>query len=157
MMHGSVSGRGVRLALALAASLTLASIAHAQSTGRVAVAAHALERGHVLVADDIALVAPDALGTRAPLPAHRAPTLIGWTTKRVIAPGEALREPSVAPPNAIEAGQPVTVFWRDSGIEVRLKGVAANAAATGGRVTVRVDARRRLDGIAVSPGLVQIK
>jgi flagella basal body P-ring formation protein FlgA len=117
------------------------------------VAARALARGHVLTDEDIATAGASGGST---LCASRS-TLLGSITRRVIAPGEPLRAPSIAPPNVIESGQPVAVVWREPGIEVRLKGVAANAAAVGDRVTVRVDGRRRLEGVAVAPGLVQLQ
>jgi flagellar basal body P-ring formation protein FlgA len=108
------------------------------------VAARALTRGQTLSADDIAA-------------GCASPSLVGSVTRRVIAAGEPLREPAVAPPNVIAPNDPVAVVYRDAGLEIRLKGVAANAAPLGGRVTVRVDVRRRLDGVAVAPGVVQVK
>jgi flagella basal body P-ring formation protein FlgA len=108
------------------------------------VAARDLPRGHVLAADDIS-------------PA--TPSLVGWTTRRVITAGQALREPAVARPlaaSAITAGQQVAVVWRDQGIQLRMSGVAASAAPIGARVKVRLDARRRLEGTVVAPGVVQL-
>jgi hypothetical protein len=37
-----------------------------------------------------------------------------------------------------------------------MSGVAASAAPMGGRVKVRLDARRRLEGTVVAPGVVQL-
>jgi flagella basal body P-ring formation protein FlgA len=149
--------RGAGIAYVLAASLSLLVVApagHAQQVATTSyVAARTLARGAVIALEDVrAIDSPRG----NPRPAPRAP-VVGWVTKRVIAPGEPLRAPSIAPPNVIESGQPVAVVWREPGIEVRLKGVAANAAALGDRVTVRVDVRRRLEGVAVAPGLVQIQ
>ncbi len=42
----------------------------------------------------------------------------------MIAAGEPLREPAVAAPDAIVAGQPVAVVWRDANVELRLAGTA---------------------------------
>ena len=124
---------------------------------RVQVAARPLERGAVLTADDIAMQPLDSVrGPRVPSPESRSP-VVGWVTRRVIAAGEVLREPAVAPPNAIQSGDKVAVVWRDAGIEVRLNGTATNAAPLGGHVTVHVDVRRRLEGVVVAPGLVQIR
>ena len=90
--------------------------------------------------------------------------LVGAVTRRMIAAGEPLREPAVAPANVIEANQRVSVVYRDAGIEVRLSGTAANAAPMGGRVAVRVAgaprsgvASRQLDGVVIGAGLVQVK
>jgi hypothetical protein len=38
-----------------------------------------------------------------------------------------------------------------------LRGIAGNSAEVGQRVTVRIDMRRRLDGIAVAPGVVALR
>jgi flagella basal body P-ring formation protein FlgA len=134
------------------------------------VAARALARGVVLSADDIAAGG----STPSSLIADRS-SLIGWTTRRVIAAGEPLRAPAVAPPGdaatavattgramagtggaAVRAGQKVAVVYRDGGVELRLGGVAAQDGAVGARVGVRLDARRRLEGTVVAPGVVRI-
>ena len=150
------SGIGHLVAAVLVALSTFASPADAQGRVVAYVAARPLTRGQVIASEDVKTIGGVPLGARSPSPAPRAP-VVGWIARRVIAPGEPLRAPSIAPPNVIESGQPVAVVWREPGIEVRLKGVAANAAAMGDRVTVRVDVRRRLEGVAVAPGLVQIQ
>jgi flagella basal body P-ring formation protein FlgA len=127
---------------------------HAQPKACTPLAARALVRGETLTADDIAVPGSCTQGL----------ALVGAVTRRMIAAGEPLREPAVAPANAIAANQQVSVIYRDAGIEVRLSGVAANAAPVGGRVTVRVAgaprsgvASRSLDGVAIGAGLVQVK
>jgi flagella basal body P-ring formation protein FlgA len=50
----------------------------------------------------------------------------------------------------------VAVVYRDAGVELRLGGVAAQDGAVGARVGVRLDARRRLEGTVVAPGVVRI-
>jgi flagella basal body P-ring formation protein FlgA len=147
--------RAARCALRLLGALSLfAAPLAAQPRACTPVAAHALGRGQTLTADDIA--SGGACAQRA--------ALVGSVTRRVIAAGEVLREPAVAPPNVIEANQQVSVVYRDGGIELRLTGVAANAAPAGGRVTVRIAGQpragqpsRSLDGVAVSAGLGQVK
>jgi flagella basal body P-ring formation protein FlgA len=138
---------------ASAALLVLAAPLAAQpaSPACLFVATRPLARGAVLTADDIA-----PKGTGAARCTQRA-AVIGSVTRRVINAGEVLREPAVTPQNAVAANEKVAVVWRDAGIEVRLTGTAMNAAPIGGRVTVHVDVRRRLEGTLVAPGLVQIK
>jgi flagella basal body P-ring formation protein FlgA len=80
----------------------------------------------------------------------------GWVTKRVIAEGEPLREPAVAPPALIKSGDVVQLVWTDGAIQLRLTGRAMNAATAGGRVTVRVDTERRFEGVATAPGQVRM-
>jgi flagella basal body P-ring formation protein FlgA len=81
---------------------------------------------------------------------------VGWTTRRTIAAGEALREPAVGRPVAMKAGDPVDVLWKSNGIALKLRGVAAGSASLGERVAVRIDSRRRMEGIAAGPALVRI-
>jgi flagella basal body P-ring formation protein FlgA len=143
----------------VAASVLLASSLAAQPRGACTpVAAHALGRGQTLTADDIGVAAGGS-----PLCTLRS-TLVGSVTRRVIAAGEVLRSPAVVPPALIAPNDPVAVIYRDGGLELRLQGVAANAAPIGGRVTVRVAgspraglASRTVDGVAVAPGVVQVK
>jgi flagella basal body P-ring formation protein FlgA len=81
----------------------------------------------------------------------------GWVTRRVHLAGETLREPAVGPPQLIRAGEPVTIVWRDGALELRLVGTAANTAALGERVAVRIDGRRRLEGTATGPGTARLQ
>jgi flagella basal body P-ring formation protein FlgA len=108
-------------------------------------AARALARGETLAAADI-----DGVGARD------AGRFVGWTTRRMIAAGEPLREPAVAPPAAVRAGDAVALVYRADGVTLRLAGTAAADAPLGGRVTVRVDARRRFEGVVAAPGLVRL-
>ena len=126
----------------------------AQEESRVPVAARALPRGAVLEQKDIAYRPAASLpGTAA---GTRAAAAAGWVTKRVIAEGEPLREPAVAPPALIRSGDVVQVVWTDGALELRLTGRAMNAATAGGRVTVRVDTERRFEGVATAPGQVRM-
>jgi flagella basal body P-ring formation protein FlgA len=141
-----------------------AGVARGVSRGDVAalgdsapVAAHALPRGHTITAADVAWIAADSLARLGPARTDaRGASVVGATTRRVVAAGEPLRAPAVVPAVAITAGDRVAVVYRDAGIELRLQGTAVNAAAVGGRVTVRLDNRRRLTGTASAPGVVQI-
>jgi flagella basal body P-ring formation protein FlgA len=151
----------VLLVLSVAAAPLAAQPRAALTTSCVLVAARPIARGTLLTADDIGVEGSGARDGGAC--ADRA-ALVGSQSRRVIAAGEALREPAIAPPNAIQTGQKIAVVYRESGIELRLAGVAANAAPLGGRVTVRIESAprsgqtsRRLEGVAVAPGLVQIR
>lgn len=117
----------------------------------VATAAHDLPRGVVLEASDIVL---EPVGDMA----RGATTAVtaGWITRRVIREGEALRPPAVSPPAAVKAGQPVRVVWSRGDLEVSVRGTALRDAALGETVSVRVDTRRHLEGVAAGPGLVRI-
>lgn len=118
------------------------------------VAARELERGEVLTAEDIRYV-PLPEGEAVPEDAPDA--VLGWTTRRLIHEGEALREPAISPPDLVRAGEPVEVLYQGRSVVLRVKGTATSSAAMGERVLVRVDARRRLEGVVIGPALVQLE
>ncbi len=143
------------LAAALGAALAAVAAAPAAPAAAPALAAQApaaaapraarpLARGQTLAAADI-----DAAG-------GDARRLVGWTTRRVIAAGEPLRAPAVAPPAAVRAGDAVALVYQADGLSLRLAGTAAADAPLGGRVAVRVDTRRRFEGIVTAPGVVRL-
>lgn len=132
----------------LAASLGATRALPAQ---RVAVAARALVRGTVLAATDIAW-----RDTTADAAARGAGVAEGWITRRVVAAGEPLRAPAVAPPPVVRANAPVRLVLRRDGVTLTLEGRAARDASLGERVEVRVDARRRFAGVVEGPGLVRM-
>lgn len=118
------------------------------------VAARDLARGEVLAQTDIRHLAfPDDEVPRDDAPA----SVLGWTTRRVISAGEPLRPPAVSPPDLVRAGETVQAVYRGRTIVLRVTGTAAGSAAMGERVLVRVDARRRLEGVVIGPGLVQLE
>jgi flagella basal body P-ring formation protein FlgA len=51
----------------------------------------------------------------------------------------------------------VAVLYQDGPVRIRLSGVATNTASLGAPVGVRIDATRRLDGIAVAPNTVRLR
>jgi flagella basal body P-ring formation protein FlgA len=116
------------------------------------VAARDLARGEVLALTDIVSVSSSASADE-----NAADSLVGWTTRRVISAGEPLRAPAVSPPDLVKAGDTVQAVWRGKTIELSIGGTAAGSAALGERVLVRVDARRRLEGVVIGPALVQLE
>jgi flagella basal body P-ring formation protein FlgA len=127
-----------------------ARTAGATATATYPVAARDLARGETLVLEDITRAAAPA-GVAAPA------SVVGWTTRRVISAGEPLLPPAVSPPDLVRAGDPVEAVWRGRTIQLRVKGTAAGSAALGERVLVRVDARRRLEGVVIGPALVELE
>jgi flagella basal body P-ring formation protein FlgA len=113
------------------------------------VAARVIPRGRILTDDDIAEV-PAASGER---PALRRP-VSGWISRRLIAAGEPLREPSVTPPVDLLPGDSVKAVRRSGGVTLALRGTAMQSASIGDKVAVRVDAKRRLEGTLAAPRLV---
>jgi flagellar basal body P-ring formation protein FlgA len=119
----------------------------AQQGDGVAVAARDLPRGAVLAPGDV--IAPAGAGEAAANP-------VGWVTRRMVSGGEPLRPPTIAPPNAVRAGDTVDLVWRAGSLEIRVAGRAMNSATAGGRVLVRVDGRRRFAGVAHPDGTVHL-
>jgi flagella basal body P-ring formation protein FlgA len=119
------------------------------------VAARALGRGSVLSADDVTY---DAVTEWGPLDAApEAEAAPGWVTHRVIAEGDVLRSPAVAPAPAVESGRPVEALWRRGAVEVVLQGRALGTAAVGRDVYVRTEDGRRFRGVVQAPGRVLLE
>jgi len=146
---------GLRLLATAAMFAGLAVSAMAQAPARTAtrgtpVAAHALARGVVLTAGDI--VYSDSLK-----PVISSAVAAGWSTRRVIAAGEALVPPSVQPPQLVTPNDPVEVEWSEGNVRLTLRGTALRGGAEGERVYVRTDSGHRIDGIVIGPGRVRIQ
>lgn len=139
------------VAAALLALAALSAPLPAQDAGATSqpVAARIIPRGRVLTADDLA-ERPVASGERPPA---RRPG-VGWVARRLIGAGEPLREPAVAPPVALAAGDTVRALRDAGGVRIALRATALQDAALGQRVAVRVDVRRRYEGTLVEPRLV---
>ena len=129
---------------------------HAGTRTRALLAVRAIARGDTLRATD--LVSRDTVlwGRPSTMSATREPAA-GWIARRPIAAGERLAEPAVMPAPAVTSGDAVRAVYRDGSLALALRGIAANSADVGQRVTVRIDMRRRLDGIAVAPGVVALR
>lgn len=85
------------------------------------------------------------------------PPEAGWIVRRPLAAGEPIEWPAVAPPLAVEAGQPVTLVWNQGGVRVSRAGIAMNGAMRGGWVQVRVNGRAdRFVGRANAMGEVDL-
>lgn len=120
----------------------------------VATAARTLPRGHELAAAD--LVVDEGVRWGPPDAGGTATVRVGWRTARAVAEGEPLVPPAVQPPAAVRAGEVVEVVWRRGGVALRTEGIAAGNAPVGLEVAVRAGGGRRLRGIAVAPGVVDV-
>lgn len=118
-----------------------------------AVASRRLYRGEILSSEDMAVSTSVVWG--APRPSGLAPSE-GWIVQRVINPGEPLRLPSVRPPMAVVSGSVVELIWNRGAVGLRLPGTAAGSAVLGDTVFVRTESGRRLRGVAVAPGTVNV-
>jgi flagella basal body P-ring formation protein FlgA len=134
-----------RLALLIGAVGLLAAAAslHAQDAPASAspVALRALARGTVLQPADVG--------------GEAAASVLGFETQRVIAAGEALRAPAIAPAAAVRAGELVTVRVEVDGITVTRSGTALNSGRVGQTVRVRLG-QHSLSGTATAPGVVRL-
>jgi len=127
--------------LAAAAATLRAQDAPGAAGTSVAVALRAMPRGTVLQAAD---VGGDA-----------AVSVLGFETQRVIAAGEPLRAPAIAPAAAVRSGDAVTVRVETNGITVTREGISLGTARIGQPVRVRLG-QHSLSGIAVAPGVVRL-
>ena len=141
--------RSLVVALLLAAAVSGPAAAQlAAAPGAEPVAAREIARGAVLTAEDVAFpdgVARDSAG---------AP--VGWVARRVITTGEELRAPAVQPPDLVRVGDAVQAIFADGALELRLIGRAMGAGQAGERVMIRIDTKRRFEGVVVGPRLVRI-
>ena len=115
------------------------------------VASRRLQRGEILSAED--MVASTSLVWGAPRPSRLVPSE-GWIVQRVIARGEPLRVPAVRPPMAVVSGSVVELIWNKGAVGLRLPGTASGSAMLVDTVFVRTESGRRLQGVAVAPGIV---
>ena len=122
---------------------------------RLSVATRALQRGDTLRADDLAIV-DTSIVWRWNTPPDTTRAQPGWVTRRAIAAGEVLRSPAVGAAPVVKVGTQVRVIYQDGPVRIMLSGVATNNAALGAPVGVRIDATRRLDGIAVAANTVRL-
>lgn len=106
-----------------------------------AVALRAMPRGTVLQAADVG--------------GESAASVVGYETQRVIAAGEVLRAPAIAPAAAVRAGESVTVRVESNGITVTRLGTALSTGRVGQPVRVRLG-QHSLSGIAAAPGVVRL-
>lgn len=82
-------------------------------------------------------------------------TVLGYETQRVIAAGEPLRAPAIAPAAVVHSGDAITVRVEMGGVIVTRPGVALGTARTGQPVRVRFG-QHSLSGVAVAPGVVRL-
>ena len=137
---------------ALALALLLAAPVAAQAP----LAARDIARGETLAAADIVRADSAPADGRQPTADSSGGVAEGWVTRRAIRAGEPLRPPAVAPPPLVRAGQAVQALWRFGAVELRIRGTALSTAAEGERVAVRLETRRRVEGVAVGAGVVRV-
>ncbi len=63
----------------------------------------------------------------------------------------------MGPPLLVRSGEAAEVVWSGGGVELKVRGTALGSASRGARVSVRIDTRRRLEGVAEGPGRVRIR
>jgi flagella basal body P-ring formation protein FlgA len=119
------------------------------------VAARALASGERLAPADVRDEPKVRWGPPRPSAAGRPGP--GWEVRRPVAAGEEIGWPSVVPPPAIAAGEPVELVWMRGSVRVSVTGIAVHAARLGEKVRVRLEgvSEQRV-GTAVGPGLATL-
>jgi flagella basal body P-ring formation protein FlgA len=145
------------LMLCAVSSLGAQSAPRGAASVRLSIATHALQRGDTLRTDDIAIVDTTIVWRWSTIAPDTTRAQAGWVARRPIAAGEVLRFPAVSAPQVVSVGQTVAVIYQDGPVRIQLSGVATNSASLGAPVGVRIDATRRLDGIAVAPHTVRLR
>lgn len=175
-MRSAPTVRQVTIAAMLGALPSVASAQKAADIGTMtgktseptarAVAARAIPRGAVLAAADIAYSSQErakhpvphsvALLDTLPTPARPNDSLIGWTARRMIKAGEALRTPAIVAPLVMQPGDLVDLEWVDGSILITARGRVNKAASLGEKVTVRLASQRSIDGHVIGAGRVRV-
>ena len=81
---------------------------------------------------------------------------IGWVAQRTLEAGAVLTPPSVRPPLLVSAGRSVALVWQSGSVQVRVPGRAAGSGRLGEEVRVRTETGKRLSGVVVAPGVVDV-
>ena len=119
----------------------------------VLVASRHLPRGTVLSQSDIQTTEDVAWG---PPEAETDAAMPGWVTQRSLPRGARLEEPAVRPALSVTSGNPVEIVWRRGSISLVLPGTAAGNGSVGEQVRVRTDSGKRMRGIIIAAGVVDV-
>ena len=122
-------------------------------TSRRSFAASRIPRGAEVVSEQIVVRETTVWGPPEPVERDLEP---GWVAQRAIRKDEALSPPAVRPPHAVVSGAVVELLWKSPRISIRMRGTAAGNASLGESVRVRTDAGKRMVGVVVAIGLVDV-
>lgn len=117
------------------------------------IAARRLPRGTVLSGSDIEFGSATSWG---PPQAEDDIVAPGWVAQRTLARGDRLVTPAVRPALSVTSGSPVEIVWRRGTIALALPGTAAGNGTVGELVFVRSESGKRMRGIIVAPGVVDV-
>lgn len=81
---------------------------------------------------------------------------VGWVTARPVEAGGVLVPPTVRPPTAVRAGDPVEVRWEGGVVQARGTGTALRTGAVGDTVDVRVGSGLRRRARILGEGTVEL-
>lgn len=123
----------------------------------VVVSTAPLPRGHLIGADDVALVERD--GARLLRGFFSDPDqVVGQRAKRHIGVGRVITPSTLAQDQLIRRGAEVEILARDGNLQVRMKGEAMSNGALGERIRVRNRASGRIvTGTVVDAGVILVQ
>jgi flagella basal body P-ring formation protein FlgA len=120
------------------------------------VARRSIPSGEVVSIDDLARARMNA----ATLPRDAVSSelaIIGKRTKTEISIGEPFRKDKLSTPAVVEAGQKVSMLYRNGRFEVTATGVALEAGARGEEVRIRNESSKKIiTATVIEPGLVGV-
>jgi len=120
----------------------------------VAVASHALPGGTALQTSDVAMEPRDLADLHGQY-IDDASRIVGWTTRRPVAPGAVLNERQLAAPIAVNKGDAVRIRSGQGPISVSMNGTALDNGMPGEQIAVRnVSSSKVVRAWVVEPGLV---
>ncbi|MBY0399077.1 flagellar basal body P-ring formation chaperone FlgA [Myxococcota bacterium] len=123
---------------------------------RVVIAKHALSRGHVVAAEDLASVERDR--AKSPGDVARDPALlVGQRARRSVAPDQVLREGDFERVPVVERGDRVTLVLQHGPLSIQALGRAQETGSAGDWIrVVNVESKREVSGRVDSEGRVHV-
>jgi flagella basal body P-ring formation protein FlgA len=125
-------------------------------TGEVVTLSHAIERGAVIRAGDIAVerrprteIVRDAVADRE--------IVVGMAARGALRAGQPLRTTDLMKPELVARGAAVTMYYQIPGISLTVRGKATEAGAEGDTISViNETSKRTLQGVVIGPNRVVV-
>lgn len=125
--------------------------------GEVPVLRRPVSKGEVVGVDDVVMARMNLNAVPADA-ARDVDSVVGLETKRSFGSGEVLRREKLEVPSLIEAGERVTIRYRNGLLEASASGIAMDAGAAGAQIRVRNEISKKVvSGNVSAAGLVEVR